>query len=159
MIRGARARSDPMHRHAGGRRRTTGRRMRAVERVWRWKGESKRVDKIGVEWRRDGRWTVPIGKFHASRVSLSQCPSVHVPVSSVPKDMIGLLEKALKRIEALPEAEQDAIAAQILETIEDEEEWDRTLRADRERFRALADEALEEHRRGETRPIEDLLQE
>lgn len=73
--------------------------------------------------------------------------------------MIGLLEKALKRIEALPEAEQDAIAAQILETIEDEEEWDRTLRADRERFRALADEALEEHRRGETRPIEDLLQE
>ena len=73
--------------------------------------------------------------------------------------MTGLLEKALKRIEALPEAEQDAIAAQILETIEDEEEWDRTLRADRERFRALADEALEEHRRGETRPIEDLLQE
>lgn len=71
--------------------------------------------------------------------------------------MTGLLEKALKRIEALPEAEQDAIAAQILETIEDEEEWDRTVRADRERFRALADEALEEHRRGETRPIEDLL--
>ena len=73
--------------------------------------------------------------------------------------MTGLLEKALKRIEALPEAEQDAIAAQILETIEDEEQWDRTVRADRERFRALADEALEEHRRGETRPIEDLLQE
>jgi hypothetical protein len=35
----------------------------------------------------------------------------------------GLLEKALQRVEALSREEQDAIAAQILETLEDEEAW------------------------------------
>jgi hypothetical protein len=69
----------------------------------------------------------------------------------------GLLEKALKRVEALSEKEQDAIASQILETLEDEESWDRHFEANRERFLALAEEAREEHRRGETRPIEELL--
>jgi hypothetical protein len=73
--------------------------------------------------------------------------------------MTGLLEKALKRIEALPEKEQDAIASQILDTIEDEDSWERSFQTNRETFRALAEEALEEHRRGETRPIEDLLRE
>jgi hypothetical protein len=71
--------------------------------------------------------------------------------------MTGLLEKALKRIEALPEKEQDAIALQILDTIEDEDSWQRSFQGNRETFRALAEEAIEEHRRGETRPIDDLL--
>lgn len=73
--------------------------------------------------------------------------------------MTGLLEKALKRVEALPEADQDAIAAQILESIEDEETWERTIEANRDRIGALAEEALEEHQRGETRPIQNLLDE
>jgi hypothetical protein len=65
----------------------------------------------------------------------------------------GLLEKALKRVEALPESEQDAIAWQLLEILDDEEAWERTFQANREKFEALADKALEEHRRGETLPI------
>jgi hypothetical protein len=69
----------------------------------------------------------------------------------------GLLEKALKRVEALSETEQDAVAGQILELLNDEEAWEWSFNANRERFRALAEEALEEHRRGETRPIEELL--
>jgi hypothetical protein len=63
--------------------------------------------------------------------------------------MTGLHEKGLKRIEALPEKEQDEIASQILDTIEEEGAWERSFQANRETFRALAEEALEEHRRGD----------
>ena len=40
----------------------------------------------------------------------------------------GLLEKALRRVEALAEDEQNAIAAQILESLDDEETWARKFR-------------------------------
>jgi hypothetical protein len=40
---------------------------------------------------------------------------------------------------------------------DDEQAWERTFRDNRDHFRALAQEALNEHRRGETRPIEELL--
>jgi hypothetical protein len=69
----------------------------------------------------------------------------------------GLLEKALNRVRALSEKEQDSIAAQILETLDDEEAWERNFRANADAFRRMGDEALEEHRRGETRPLENLL--
>ena len=67
--------------------------------------------------------------------------------------MTGLLEKALQRMEALSREEQDAIAAQILETLDDEEAWARRFRERPELLRSLAQEAIEEHRRGETRPL------
>jgi hypothetical protein len=70
--------------------------------------------------------------------------------------MTGLLEKALRRVEALSQEEQDAIASQILETLDDEEAWARTFRENPEALRRLAQEALDEHRRGETRPLSDL---
>ena len=73
--------------------------------------------------------------------------------------MTELLDKALKRIEVLPENKQHAIASQILETLDDEQSWDRFYAGNREHFRALAEEAKEEHRRGETRPIQELLDE
>ena len=71
--------------------------------------------------------------------------------------MTGLLEKALQRVEALSREEQDAIAAQILESLEDEKEWTRQFQARPDILTALADEALDEHRRGETRPLDELL--
>ena len=71
--------------------------------------------------------------------------------------MTGLLEKALQRVEALSDEEQDGVAAQILETLDDEEAWTRTFREKPETLRALARDAIEEHRRGETRPLEELL--
>jgi hypothetical protein len=71
--------------------------------------------------------------------------------------MTGLLEKALQRVEALSREEQDAIASQILETLEDEETWTRKFRERPELLRSLAEEATEEHRRGETRPLDDLI--
>ena len=71
--------------------------------------------------------------------------------------MTILLEKAIKRAEALSPEEQDALAAQILDSIEDEEGWDRFYRENADRFRALAQQADAEHERGDTRPIEELL--
>ena len=55
--------------------------------------------------------------------------------------MTDLLENALARIEQLPEGDQDAIAAQILAELTDEELW------------AARRRALAEHRAGVTRPI------
>ena len=71
--------------------------------------------------------------------------------------MTGLLEKALQRIEALSREEQDAMASQILETLDDEEAWGRNFREKPALLRFLAREALEEHRRGETRPLDELF--
>lgn len=72
--------------------------------------------------------------------------------------MTGLLEKALQRVEALSSEEQDAIASQILETLDDEEAWARKFREKPELLRSLAREAIEEHRRGETRPLNELIE-
>jgi hypothetical protein len=71
--------------------------------------------------------------------------------------MTGRLEEALRRVETLSAEEQDAIASQILETLDDEEAWARSFRDKPEVLRSLAREALEEHRRGETRPLDELL--
>ena len=69
----------------------------------------------------------------------------------------GLLQKAMRRVEALSAEEQDAIAAQILDSLDDEESWERNFREDPDKLLRLAQEAVEEHRRKETRPLEDLL--
>ena len=71
--------------------------------------------------------------------------------------MTELLKDALRKVGKLPEDEQDAIASQILATIEDEEAWAKTLRKNPARLRKLAAEALDEHRRGTTRPLDELL--
>jgi len=72
--------------------------------------------------------------------------------------MTGLLEEALRRVEALSQQEQDAVASQILETLDDEEAWARSFRENPEKLRALARKAVEEHRRGETLPLDEILE-
>jgi hypothetical protein len=71
--------------------------------------------------------------------------------------MTGLLERALQRVESLSQGEQDAIAAQIMETLDDEEAWARSLRARPALLESMAREAVEEHRRGETRPLDEII--
>jgi hypothetical protein len=71
--------------------------------------------------------------------------------------MTQLLEDALRKVGKLPEDEQDAIASQILAAIEDEEAWAKTLRKNPAKLRKLASEALDEHRRGATRSLDELL--
>ena len=71
--------------------------------------------------------------------------------------MSPLLEKALEKAGVLPQAEQDAIASQILASLADEEAWRRRFAEKRDIIRRLAREALEEDARGETLSLDDLL--
>jgi hypothetical protein len=71
--------------------------------------------------------------------------------------MTKLMEKALEKVSTLPQDEQDAIAAQILAELEDEAAWETRFARQKRKLRRLAEEALAEHRRGETRPLDDLL--
>ena len=68
-----------------------------------------------------------------------------------------LLEDALRRVAALPQEEQDVIASQILETLEDEAAWKEKLAHTQAKLGGLAQEARREHERGETRPLDEIL--
>lgn len=68
--------------------------------------------------------------------------------------MTPLLEKAYSRAARLPEPEQDAVAALILDALEDEAEWDRQFSCSQDALAALAAEALAEHRAGKTLPLD-----
>jgi hypothetical protein len=72
--------------------------------------------------------------------------------------MTKLLEEALRRVAPLSPEEQDVIASQIIETLDDEEAWARSFQENPHVLRSLAREALEAHRRGETRPLDELLE-
>ena len=71
--------------------------------------------------------------------------------------MSALLEKALQRVAALPPDEQDAIAAQILASLADEEAWQKRFAEKRDVIRRMAQEAIDEDDRGETLQLDDLL--
>jgi hypothetical protein len=71
--------------------------------------------------------------------------------------MTQLLEDALRQVGKLSEDEQNAIASQIIETLKDEEAWEKKLRKNPAKIRNLAAKAIEEHRRGKTRPLDEIL--
>ncbi len=71
--------------------------------------------------------------------------------------MTELLENALRKVAALSREEQDAIAAQILETLEDEAIWREKLARNPDKLRRLAEEARRERDHGETRPLDEIL--
>lgn len=59
--------------------------------------------------------------------------------------MTQLLEQALAQLEKLPQDEQDAIAALILEEIADERRWDESFARSQDRLAELAREISSEH--------------
>ena len=63
--------------------------------------------------------------------------------------MTTQLEKVFTELQQLPEAEQNAVA----QLIEDELLWDLTFQNSASLLEKLANEALEEHRAGLTKPI------
>lgn len=71
--------------------------------------------------------------------------------------MTESLENALRKVAMLPREEQDAIASQIIETLQDEAAWKEKLTRDPEKLRRLAEEAQREDRVRETRPLDELL--
>ena len=73
------------------------------------------------------------------------------------RSMTVQLEEAVKRGRALSQAEQDAVASQIIESLDDKEAWARRFREHPEILDSISREALAEHRRGETRPLDEPI--
>ena len=68
--------------------------------------------------------------------------------------MTKLLEKAIAKASKLPEGEQDALAALILEELESEKSWEKAFADSREILAKLAGEARSEHHNGNTQVLD-----
>jgi hypothetical protein len=68
--------------------------------------------------------------------------------------MTKLLEHAIDRIRQLPEPAQDELAHVILEEMEAEQLWEKSLSRDPAKLLKLADEALREYNAGQTEPLD-----
>jgi hypothetical protein len=69
--------------------------------------------------------------------------------------MTTLLQEAIRAVAALPEAAQDHFAVMILAEVNaDADMWERRFGTSQDALAKLADEAVEEHERGNTRPLD-----
>lgn len=59
--------------------------------------------------------------------------------------MTELLEQAISKVENLSESEQNAIAAMIIEELEDETKWDKSFSKSQDLLASLAGEAMNEY--------------
>lgn len=73
--------------------------------------------------------------------------------------MTTLLKKAIEELSSLPEEKQDFYAQEILDSLEGDEKWDALFADPRSEMllSQMAAEALEEYKAGETRPLDELL--
>lgn len=67
--------------------------------------------------------------------------------------MTQLLEKALNEVAKLPAAEQDALAAILLDELASEQRWSESFAKSQDALAKLAEEALAEHVAGKTKPF------
>jgi hypothetical protein len=67
--------------------------------------------------------------------------------------MTKLLEQAFREASKLTEVEQNVLAKWVLEELESERKWDKSFAESEDVLDKLADEALNEHRKGKTRPL------
>lgn len=67
--------------------------------------------------------------------------------------MTDLLEKAFREAAKLPADAQDALASVLLAELESEHKWQERFTASEDALGQLADEALDEFRRGSTEPL------
>jgi hypothetical protein len=71
--------------------------------------------------------------------------------------MTELLEKAFAVASKLPPEEQDVLARLLLDDLASEELWEQSFAQSQDALARLAGEALAEHKRGETKPLEEDL--
>lgn len=71
--------------------------------------------------------------------------------------MTELLEKAFAEASKLSPEEQDLLARTLLDDLASEESWDQSFARSQDELAQLADEALAEHQRGETKSLEESL--
>jgi histidinol-phosphate/aromatic aminotransferase/cobyric acid decarboxylase-like protein len=68
--------------------------------------------------------------------------------------MTKALQKAFEAASRLPDPDQDELAVAILEELEADERWEAAFAGSQDALERLADEALEEHRAGRTKPLD-----
>jgi len=68
--------------------------------------------------------------------------------------MTKLLEEAFAEAGKLPEQEQDALAAVILDELASERRWDQAFAESADLLAQLADQALAEHQAGKTQVLD-----
>ena len=68
--------------------------------------------------------------------------------------MTQLLERVFGKLSRLPESQQDALARRLLDELAAEKKWDSLFAESEELLANLADEALEEHKSGKTKPLD-----
>jgi hypothetical protein len=71
--------------------------------------------------------------------------------------MTTVLEAALAKVAKLPPEEQDALGALLLDEMNSENRWSRTLAESQRVLESLAADALAEHRAKKTRPLDRSL--
>ncbi len=71
--------------------------------------------------------------------------------------MTELLEKAFAEASKLSPEEQDFLAQILLDDLAPEELWEQSFAQSEDKLARLADKALAEYRRGETKPLEESL--
>lgn len=67
--------------------------------------------------------------------------------------MTKLLEQAFQEASKLTEVEQNALAKWVLEELESEKAWDKAFAGSENVLDKLADEAINEHKKGKTKPL------
>ena len=68
--------------------------------------------------------------------------------------MATLLDRAMSEISKLPKRERDRLARWLLEEMASEKRWDETFEGSSDTLDRLAAEALVEHRRGRSKPLD-----
>ena len=68
--------------------------------------------------------------------------------------MTTMLQKAVERALALPEKEQDALAAILVQEMESETRWEKALADSQDALAELAREATDEFKSGIVRPFD-----
>ena len=67
--------------------------------------------------------------------------------------MTQLLEQALSEVAKLPDSEQDALAAILLQEVANERRFAESFASSQDLLAELADKALAEHAAGHTKPL------
>ncbi len=68
--------------------------------------------------------------------------------------MTELLKKAFEQASKLSESEQDSLARWLMNEIASERKWEKAFAESEDVLDTLADEALEEHKKGATKPLD-----
>ena len=67
--------------------------------------------------------------------------------------MTKLLQKAFHEVSKLPEAEQNVFAKWLLEELASDRRWEKTFAESEDVLSKLAEDALKQHRKGRTKPL------